>query len=926
LAGDDGSTVAGLLGRRGERELLDRLVSQVAAGSSRVLVLRGDAGVGKTALLAHVAEHAAGWRITSATGVESEMELAHSALHQLCSPLLDHLGGLPAPQRQALQTVFGLSDGPAPDRFMVGLATLSLWAEACGDHPLACLVDDAQWLDSASAQILAFVARRLLAERVALVCVARTGIGDDVLPGLPELTVRGLGDREARALLLGSMHGPLDAAVRDQIIVESRGNPLALLELPRTWRPVDLAGGFGVPDGHQLTGKIERSYQQRLLALPSDTQLLVLAAAAEPLGDLVLFHRAAQTLGVNLAAVTPAVDAGLLQVRGRVEFAHPLVRSAAYHAAAAGDRRRVHRALSEATDSSKDPDRRAWHRARATPLPDESVAAELEGSADRAQARGGLAAAAAFLTRATELTPSPQGRVRRALDAALANVQAGSFDTARTLLAVAEGGPLDDLQRARIDLLHAQLAFASSRGNEATALLLAAARRLEPLNVRLARDTYLDAFSAAQFAARLNDRIGVAEVARAVRAAPGPPDVEPTGGDLLLDAFVALTGDYAAAVPVGRQAIRTLRSDMTSTSRRPRWLWQGCVLALELWDDDGAYALSRRHLQIARETGALSELPLALGSHTPVLVFCGELAAAASLAEEAQSILQSAGIAEAPYGALILRAWRGQTRETTELIDATSRDANSRGEGVGVAICEYAHAVLCNGLSQYAEALDAARRASEDPHEMVAHNWGLAELVEAAARAGRPDLAADAWKELTIKAQASRTAWVLGIEARARALLSDEDEAEDCFREAIHQLSRARVRAELARTHLLYGEWLRRVHRRVDARAELTTAYEMLLAMGVEAFAERARLELLATGTAVRKRTVGEPNVLTVQEAQIARLAREGLSNPEIGAQLFLSARTVEWHLRKVFTKLGVTSRRQLRHALSDQGVPVTST
>src|SRR6516164_2806099 len=768
-----------LLGRRDECAALDRLVADVLAGASHVLVLRGEAGVGKSALLGYLsnrvageAGRAGGWRVVSALGVESEMELAYSGLQQLCAPLLDHLDELPSPQRDALATVFGLSAGPAPDRFLVGLATLTLVAQAAEQQPLACLVDDAQWLDGASAQLLGFVARRLLAERVALVCAARTGIGDSVLAGLPALEIRGLSDGDARPLLLGHVHGPLDAAVTEQIIAESHGNPLALLELPRTWTAADLAGGFGLPAGQPVAGKIEHSYVQRLRLLPADTQLLVLTAAAEPLGDPVLLRRAAHALGITMMAAAPAVDAGLVQMRIRVEFAHPLVRSAAYRAADAADRRRVHRALADATDAQADPDRHAWHRARATSGQDEEVAAELEQSAGRAQARAGLAAAAAFLTRATELTPLPEARTRRALAAAFANVQAGAFENTRTLLTIARDGPVDELQRAQIDLVRAQMAFASSRGNEATLLLLAAAQRLQPLNLQLTRQTYLDAFSAAQFAARLSEGVGTAEVARAARSAPRPPDDEPTPGDLLLDAFVTLTDDYATAVPLGRDALIRLRRDPSSATENLRWLWQGCVLALELWDNESAYDLSGHHLRLARQTGALSELPLALGSRTPILAFCGELAAAASLVEESRSVHEAAGIAEAPYGALILTAWRGQAREGRELIEVTIGEASARGEGVGVAICEYSRAVLCNGLGQYDEALAAARGACADPTEMVAHNWGMTELIESAVRTGRTDLAAEALQRLTVKAQACRTDWALGIEARSRALLS----------------------------------------------------------------------------------------------------------------------------------------------------------
>jgi DNA-binding CsgD family transcriptional regulator len=925
LAAEAGTGGATLLGRRSECEALDGLLTDVVSGTSRVMVLRGDAGVGKSKLLSYLSHRVAGWHVATAVGVESEMELAYSGLHQLCAPMLDHLGRLPAPQCEALATVFGLGVGAAPDRFLVGLATLSLLADAAEQQPLICIVDDAQWLDQASAQILAFVCRRLLAERIALVCAVRTGIGDDVLAGLPDLSIQGLGDSDARALLLDNVYGPLDAAVCDQIVSESHGNPLALLELPRSWRATDLAGGFGLPGSQLVASKIQQSYVRRLRVLPSDTQLLVLAAAAEPIGDRLLLDRSAETLGIDLAAASPAVDAGLLHVGWRVEFAHPLVRSATYRAATAEARRRVHLALAEATDGEADPDRRAWHRARATPGPDEEVAAELERSAGRAQARGGVAAAAAFLTRATELTPDPTRRVQRALDAAFANVQAGAFDAARTLITTASDGPVDESQRARIDLLRAQLAFASSRGTEATTLLLAAAQRLEPLDINLARETYLDAFSAALFGARLNDTIGAPEIARAARAVPHRTEHEPTAADLLLDGLVALTDDYETGVPLCRDALQKLSGARSSPKERLRWLWQGCVVALELWDDDSAYFLSHHSVQIARKTGTLGELALALSARTPVLVFCGDLAAGAATVAETESVEEVTGISSAPYGALILHAWRGDVRETKELIEITTRDAGARGEGIGLAICEYTRAVLCNGLGQYEEAVTAARSAS-DYHEVVAENWGLSELVEPATRTGRTDLAMDAVNRLARKAQATGSEWALGIEARSRALLSEGPTAEDPFRKAIEHLSRTRVRAELARTHLLYGEWLRRANRRVDARRELNVAYELFSAMGMESFAERTRRELLATGATVHKRNVETRDDLTAQEAQIARLARDGLSNPEIGAQLFISVRTVEWHLRKVFNKLGISSRRQLRVAFADGGRPDAST
>ncbi len=893
-------------------------MKDVLVGESRVLVLRGAPGVGKSAMLAYLSDQMAGMRVVRAAGVESEMELPYSGLHQLCGPLLEHLDGLPVRQRDALATVLGRSSSPAPDRLMVDLATLSLIAAAAEEGPLACVVDDAQWMDRASAQVLSFVARRLFAEPVALVCAVRTGAGDDFLAGAPEMRIRGLNSADARTLLLSSVRGPLDPGVADRIVAESHGNPLALLELPRTWTTAQLAGGFGLLDDRPVAGKIEQSYVQRLALLPPDTRQLVLTAAAEPLGDPALLRRAATKLGVDTAALEQAVDAGLLRMGGTVVFAHPLVRSAAYRSAPAVDRLRVHRALAAVTDADVDPDRRAWHRACGTLGPDEEVAAELERSAGRAQARGGLAAAAAFLTRATELTPDPATRTRRALDAALAKLRAGALDTARAMLAVAGEGPLDEPHHARMDVVRAQLALVSRRGNEAAPLLLAAARRLQPLDPELARETYLDAFSAAQFAARLSEGVTVEELARAARTALPREDAVLRPRDQLLQAFADLADDYAAAVPVGRRALASLRQEADVTSKGLHLLWQGSVLALELWDDEGAYLLSEQQLSTVRKTGALSELPLALSSFIPILVFCGELTAAAALVEEARLVREVEGLSETAYGALTYGAWSGDTRALPQLIHAKLREARSRREGIGVAVCEYARAVLLNGSGEYDEACAAALNACVDPGELVAHNWGLTELVESAARARRMDLATDAFQRLSSKALASGTEWALGMQARARALLEDGDVAEAAYREAIEHLARARVRAELARAHLLYGEWLLEKNRQPEAFSESGIAHRLFTAMGIGGFAERARNAMVATGASVGTRPAETRDNLTVQEAQIARLASDGLTNTEIGARLFISARTVEWHLRKVFAKLGVRSRRDLHRALSD--------
>jgi DNA-binding CsgD family transcriptional regulator len=895
-----------LLGRRAECEALDRLLTDALAGRSGVTVIRGEVGVGKSALLGYVSDRAGGWHVATASGVESEMELAYSGLHQLCAPMLEHLDRLPVPQRDALATVLGRSAGPAPDRFLVGLAALTLLAEVADRQPLVCIVDDAQWLDHASEQIVGFVGRRLLAERIALVCAVRTGIGGNILAGLPELSIEGLGDSDARALLLENVHGPLDAAVCDQIVTESHGNPLALLELPRTWNAADLAGGFGLPDSRPVAGRIEQSYVWRLLQLPSDTQLLVLAAAAEPLGDPVLLHRAAETLGVDMAAADPAVDAGLLEVGGRVEFAHPLVRSAAYRSAAADDRHRVHRALAEATDAETDPDRRAWHRARATPGPGEEVAAELERSAGRAQARGGLAAAAAFLQRAVALTVDPARRAERALAAAQASLEAGKFDAALGLVATAQAGPLDEFQCARVDLLRGRVAFDSGNDSDAPVLLLEAARRLEPFDLELARETYLTAWGAAVFAGG-----GVLlEICRAARALP-PPAGAPSPVDLLLDGLALLTTEgHASAISSLQGAAKALADSPVEDVLRLGWAARAASALV--WDFEGMLAISARQVQLVREAGALAELPLYLAQLGIARAWMGDFAGAESLVAESSSVAAATGSRFVPYTLLRLRALQGRAAEAPAAIASGIEQDDPDAH--------WAAAVLHNGLGRYEEAASAARQAASKTFDPWPSMWVLPELVEAAVRAGDGELARDALERLSRTTQPSGTDWALGIEARCRALLSDGATAAELYREATDRLSATRLRPDLARAYLLYGEWLRREGRRLDAREQLSTAHDMFEAIGMEAFAERASRELLATGQKARKRSDETRDRLTPQEEQIARLAREGFSNPEIGAQLFISARTVEWHLRKVFAKLDISSRRQLREALSEQG------
>jgi DNA-binding CsgD family transcriptional regulator len=911
----EGSPRVGLLGREREREALGRLLETARAGRGGVLVMHGDPGVGKTAMLEHAIEAGPDFQVVRAGGVEREMELAFASLQQLCAPILGLSERLPDPQHEALSVAFGLSAGRPPDPFLVGLAVLGLVSEAAEDRPLLCLVDDAKWLDGSSARALAFVARRLLADRIAFVFAAREP--GDALAGFPEVHIGPLGHRDARALLESVLPGRLDDRVVERIVVETRGNPLALLELPRGLSPAQLAGGFGLPTSLPLSAGIEESFRRRLAKLPRDARRLLLLAAADPLGDPALVWRAAQGIGIPESAARTVESEGLLSLGEGMAFRHPLVRSAVYGAAEPNERREAHRALAEATDPQIDPDRRAWHHAQAASVPDEGLAAELERSAARAQARGGFAAAAAFLERAAMLTPAPARRAQRALVAAQTKVRAGALDDAIGLLASTEDGSLDELDRARVDLLRAQIAFVSTHGSDAPELLLSAARRLAPLSQTLACETYLEALSAAMFAGRLAaPGASALDVALAVKAGTRPPVL--VGLELWLDGLASLfTDGYEAAVPILRRADSGFDAGDMPASEQVRWKWLATVLSVHMWDDVRWQAISGSHVQIAREAGALGELPLALNQRIYAHLFAGELSTAELLVDEIRAATEATGSDLTPYGAVGLAALRGREPEAISLIDESRQDATRRGEGVGLSVIDWAQAVLFNGLGRYDQARDAALRVTEYPHDLSSSNWGMVELIEAAVRAGTPELAADARSRLAEMAGVSGTDWAFGIAARSEALFADDQRAEALYVEAVERLGRTRIAVELARAHLLYGEWLRRQRRGVDARRELRSAHDLFSDFGMEAFAERARVELAATGEQVRRPAVGTLSELTPQEAQISRLVAQGNTNREIAAQLFISPSTVEYHLHKAFRKLDVKSRTQLARRIS---------
>lgn len=877
-----------LLGRHDEIRRLRLLTEAAERGSGGALVLRGEPGIGKSTLLKHL-EHAVSekFQIIRASGAEFEGELPFATLHQLCVPVLEHLEALSDPYRRSLRVAFGLAEG-VPDPFRVGLATLDLLSTATAKRPLLCVIDDAHWMDDASARALTFLARRVTAEPIAMVFAARDeGVGRR-LDELPALTIPGLSDTHARELLAAEKTLTLDDRVRERVLAEARGNPLALIELPK-------AGGFVIPAPSPVASRIERSFQARTADLPPDARLLLTLASADPTGDPKLLWAAAHRLNVDVPVASSAAEAsGLVRFDTRARFCHPLARSAVYRAAEPERRQAVHRALAEATDPVTAADRRAWHRAQATTGPDERVAAGLEASASRARSRGGVAAAAAFLRRAAALSLDPDKQTERTLSAARATFETGDSDAAADLVASIDPETLNEFQRASVDQLRGQIAFIGGVGGAAHGAesMLRAAQRLADRDPERSREYFVSALEMALVVGRAAGVMEqVLDAARSAPPAQDPPD--------LLDALVLLTGEGHRA---GAPTLQKVLVDDAGWTRIPAL---ATMLAGELWDLELHTEIVEWLVRTGRETGSPMTIRLGLSQVALSATLTGDFGRAMAAIAEEEAIADAFADTPQMYSRVYLTAMRGRRREALELFTEVS----GRGADQLAANTDAAAVVLYNGLGEYSAALEAAKRTVERG-ELFQSGFALPELVEAAVRSGEDTTAESALEALVERTAHSKSDYALGVTAGARALVHG---TEDDYREAVEHLSGTSLVPELARAHLRYGEWLRRAGRRRAAREHLRMAHDLFSRTGMEAFTRRTADELRATGEVARRRSESTYNRLTMQETHIARQVAVGATTKEVAGRLFLSPRTVDAHLRNIFRKLGITSRRQLR-------------
>jgi DNA-binding CsgD family transcriptional regulator len=909
---------AALLDRELERGRIDRVLELARQGRSATLVLQGGPGTGKTTLLDYAVESGRDFEIVRVLGIESEAELGFAALHQLVLPFQAGLDSLPEPQRDALAGALGLRRSDPPDRFLLALAALTLLAGAATRRPLLCVVDDAQWLDRESAGILGFIARRLGADAIAMLFAVRDPserIAD--LEGIPWVQIGGLPPEEAAQLLASAVAGDVDRGVSEQIIAQTGGNPLGLIELGGELSREQLAGEASLPELLPLGRSLQARYLRQIRSMPDETQVLLLAAAADPTGDPALLWRAGEFLGFGVHAAAPAEAEGLLGLSPLVRFRHPLIRSAVYHGAALAERMRVHQALARATDPRASADLRAWHRAEATMGPDESVAGELERAADRARERGGWAAGARFLARAASLTPDADERFRRVLAAAAAETTAGACVRAQALLNSVADQLGDPVRHAAALRVQGTIRFAQDQAAEAASVLLDAARRLAPLDVALARATLLEALAAARISGRLaKTGAGDADIAHAVRSLPLPSAPDATIGDLVLDADATLLLDgLEAAVPVVKRAVAAMLEAPASSAELLTLTAVGCAAASSLGDDHALYSLAHWLEVQARDQGAVPPLSIALIFSGFSELFAGHLGQAHARYNERGAIEAARG-GSCEVGHALVLAWRGQDAEARTEAAAAARVAVEQGEGWKLALLEYARAVLALGLGHYEEALAAAPNGYRE--NVLLRTFALPDLIEAAVRCGERETAEQALASVASRAAASPTPLMLGLLARSRALLGSDADTEALYQEAIGYLQRARGRVHLARVELLYGEWLRRERRQRDAREHLQAAYGVFREVGADGFAERARVELAAAGGTARQ-PASSGDGLTPQELQVAALAATGFTNLEIASRLFISPKTVDYHLGKVYRKLGVGSRRELARVPLDK-------
>ena len=923
----------GLVGYHAELAALHDLLDSVRAGISCAVVIRGMPGAGKSAVLQHAVDAASDMQVVRTVAVESEQAMAFAGVHQLLLPLLAGADRLPDPQKRALQVAFGEISGPPADRFLVGLAALTLLSQSAESGPLLCAIDDAQWLDDESANILGFVARRLLADPIALIAAADETAAKARLPELPGIRLGGLSAPDAGELLAATTGQQVDRGVTERLVTETGGNPLALLDAARDLSSDQLAGKVPLPEPLPIGHRLEVSFARRIRQLsPATRTLLLLAAAGHP-GRSERLWRAAAALGIPESTAVAAEEAGVAVFWPEVRFSHPLVRSAVYATATTALRRQVHQTLAAAGDDDGDADIRAWHLAAAATGPDEEAATEQEAAAERARKRGGYAAAAALLERAARLTAEPGRRAERRLSAAQAQFLAGVVGRADELLAQAIPELSDPLLRAEATRLKGRIQSARGEVSEASATLFTAAQRLQTLAPRAARDALLSALEAAVFAGWATTAPllqGIARLARDLPPTGEPPD-SPT--NLLLQGCTVRVADgYVAAVPALRRAVQAFRSDHIDPDQALQRVELAAIAAVDLLDDAAVEELTGRWIQRARETGALARLAAGLAFRS---IFVegphGRLAAARAAESEAHELGEVTGnpAVVPPTGAhtLLTLALAGQEQQARETAAAVAREAPQRGALGELAFAMSSLAVLELGLGNYSAALAALLPAWTDDTPLVGTR-ALPDLVEAAVRAGEQPLAAQALGRLDERARAAGTPLALGLLARSGALLAAPEQARERFEEALELLRHTGPGLHIARGHLLYGEWLRRQRRRREAREQLRTAHHMFDALHLDAFAERARLELRATGEHARRRQPGHPEELTPQEARIATLVSRGQANRDIATQLFISPSTVEYHLHKVFRKLGVTSRTQLARRVIDTagGAPMAPT